>query len=271
MPEIHTKHILLISKEQELDDLLSRVLVEAHYQIHVVEDSLAMNDFFSKQYPDLILLNMHIADVDSSLILAQLHSNANERIPKIPVIIASDTGDLVEISSALKLGIKDYFIKSHFDSLQLLTKIKKQLGEAPITGGGSASSASVSLDKIKLLIVEDDKFLRDLAAQKITKEGLIVLTAVDGEQGIAMIEKELPDIILLDILLPGIDGYEVLKRVRANPALKAVHVAMLSNFGQREDIEKALNAGADQFLVKANYTLDEIVEEVKKMVATPRK
>ena len=85
-----------------------------------------------------------------------------------------------------------------------------------------------------------------------------------------MAEKEIPDIILLDILLPGIDGYEVLRRVRANPILTYTYIAMLSNFGQREDIQRALSEGADQFLVKANFTLDEVVEEVKKVISGPR-
>jgi len=121
-----------------------------------------------------------------------------------------------------------------------------------------------------VLIIEDDQFLRDLATQKLRKEQLDVDSAMDGEQGIAIAEAKIPDVILLDILLPGIDGYEVLKHVRANPVFQKTSIAMLSNFGQREDIEKALKAGADQFFVKANYTLDEIVEGVKKMLATPR-
>lgn len=119
-------------------------------------------------------------------------------------------------------------------------------------------------------MVEDDKFLRDLAAQKMVKENLDVTTAMDGEQGLSLAEKSIPNIILLDILLPGIDGYEVLRRIRLNPALANTHVAMLSNFGQREDVERALKGGADHFLVKANYTLDEVVQEVKRIVAKPR-
>ncbi|MDO8520748.1 MAG: response regulator [bacterium] len=124
--------------------------------------------------------------------------------------------------------------------------------------------------KAKLLIIEDDKFLRELATQKLFKEGLDVSAATDGEQGILLAEKGVPDVILLDILLPGIDGFEVLKRVRANPALKQTHVIMLSNFGQNEDLEKAKTLGADKFLVKANFTLDEIVKVVRELLATPR-
>ncbi|OGZ07526.1 MAG: hypothetical protein A3D65_06070 [Candidatus Lloydbacteria bacterium RIFCSPHIGHO2_02_FULL_50_13] len=124
--------------------------------------------------------------------------------------------------------------------------------------------------KAKLLIVEDDKFLRELAVQKLFKEGLDVSSAMDGEQGVLLAEKVIPDVILLDILLPGIDGFEVLKRIRANPAFNETRVIMLSNFGQNEDLEKAKAGGADKFLVKANFTLDEIVAVVREILATPR-
>jgi len=122
----------------------------------------------------------------------------------------------------------------------------------------------------KLLIIEDDKFLRELAVQKLIKEGMDVSAAMDGEQGIMLAEKGVPDVILLDILLPGIDGFEVLKRVRTNPSLKGTRVVMLSNFGQNEDLEKARVGGADKFLVKANYTLDEIVKIVHEVLSAPR-
>ncbi len=121
--------------------------------------------------------------------------------------------------------------------------------------------------KTKLLIIEDDKFLRELAVQKLIKDGLDVSAAMDGEQGVLIAEKTIPDIILLDILLPGIDGFEVLKRVRANPALAGTRMIMLSNFGQTEDVEKAKAAGADRFLIKANYTLDEIIAIVREVLA----
>lgn len=129
---------------------------------------------------------------------------------------------------------------------------------APLAAGGA---------KPKVLIVEDDKFLRELAAQKLTKEGFDLSAAMDGEQGIALAEKVIPEVILLDILLPGIDGFEVLKRIRANAALKGARVVMLSNFGQTEDLEKAKALGADRFLVKANFTLDEIISVAREEMA----
>ena len=116
----------------------------------------------------------------------------------------------------------------------------------------------------KVLIIEDDKFLRELLQVKLKKENFSVFVAVNGEEGIKKAQEEQPDLILLDLILPNIDGFEVLKRIRDNPAIAAIKVIVLSNLGQKEDVERALNLGAVDYLVKAHFTLDEIVEKAKK-------
>lgn len=120
-------------------------------------------------------------------------------------------------------------------------------------------------------MVEDDEFLRALASRKFTEEGFLVVLAVDGEQGVLLAEKEIPDLILMDVILPGIDGFEALRRIGKNPALKKTHIFMLSNFGQTEDIERARALGAEQFLVKAHHTLDEISGLMKESLAKSKK
>lgn len=114
----------------------------------------------------------------------------------------------------------------------------------------------------KILIVEDDEFLRSLTAKRIEKEGYEVVVAIDGESanGIATVNK--PDLILLDLLLPGIDGFEVLKRARADEVTKSTPIIVFSNLGQREDIDKAKGLGANDFLIKANFTLDDVIEKI---------
>ncbi len=100
-----------------------------------------------------------------------------------------------------------------------------------------------------ILIIEDDKFLRELIVQKLIKEGYTVSEAVDGEEGIKKIRDEKPALVLLDLILPGIDGFEVLARAKEDPALSPVPVIILSNLGQKEDIEKGLKLGAVDYLI----------------------
>src|SRR3989344_4615150 len=117
--------------------------------------------------------------------------------------------------------------------------------------------------RLKVLIVEDDKFLRDLMLQKLTREGFLVKAAIDGEEGIRTAVEEPPDLILLDLILPGIDGFEVMEHLRNDAKLSAVPVLVLSNLGQKEDIGRAHALGAADFMVKANFAPGEIVEKIK--------
>jgi len=113
------------------------------------------------------------------------------------------------------------------------------------------------------LIIEDDKFLRELIVRKLNKEDFEVSEAVDGEEGIKKIIEEKPDLILLDLILPGIDGFEVLARMKKESSLSSIPVIILSNLGQKDDVEKGLKMGAIDYLIKAHFTPGEIIEKIK--------
>ncbi len=115
----------------------------------------------------------------------------------------------------------------------------------------------------KILIVEDDKFLRELIAKKLTKENYDTVEAIDGEEGVKKVKEEKPDLILLDLILPGIDGFEVLSRIKEDPVLAQIPVIILSNLGQREDIDRGLGLGASDYLIKAHFTPGEIIEKIR--------
>ncbi len=123
-----------------------------------------------------------------------------------------------------------------------------------------------NLEEKYVLVVEDDEFLTDLLKQKFSKEEFSFFVARDGESGIRKAQERKPDLILLDILLPGMNGYEVLKNLKSDPSLANIPVIILSNFGQRNDIEKARQLGAMKFLVKATSDLDDIVTNIKNVI-----
>jgi DNA-binding response OmpR family regulator len=118
----------------------------------------------------------------------------------------------------------------------------------------------------KILIVEDDRFLRELIVKKLSNEGYEVFEAVDGEQGMQKTKETKPDLILLDLILPGIDGFEVLTRKKDDPMIAAIPVIVLSNLGQKEDVEKGLGLGAVDYLIKAHFTPGEIIEKVRNIL-----
>ena len=117
--------------------------------------------------------------------------------------------------------------------------------------------------KKNILIIEDDKFLRELIVQKLFKEGYAVSEAVDGEEGIKKIREEKPDLVLLDLILPGIDGFEVLSQMKNESGSPVIPVIILSNLGQKEDVEKGLKLGAVDYLIKAHFTPAEIIDKIK--------
>jgi DNA-binding response OmpR family regulator len=118
----------------------------------------------------------------------------------------------------------------------------------------------------KILIIEDDKFLRLLITRKLNQEGFSVIEALDGEEGLKKVKEERPDLVLLDLILPSVDGFEVLTRIQKDEAIKGIPVIILSNLGQREDIEKGIKLGAADYLIKAHFTPIEIVEKVKRIL-----
>ena len=120
----------------------------------------------------------------------------------------------------------------------------------------------------KILVVEDDKFLRELIVQKLLSEEYETLEAVDGEEGLKKISEGKPDMVLLDIILPGMDGFEVLKKIKEDTSLKDIPVIILSNLGQQDDIDKGIQLGAKDYLIKAEFTPGEIVKKVQAILGS---
>lgn len=119
----------------------------------------------------------------------------------------------------------------------------------------------------KVLLIEDDPFLLNMYATKLEMENFQVFTAEDGEKGLKLIAKEIPSVVLLDIILPGMDGYEVLKKIKADDKLKDIVVILLTNLGQKEDVDKGLSLGAKDFLIKAHTMPAEVVAKIKVVMA----
>jgi DNA-binding response OmpR family regulator len=115
----------------------------------------------------------------------------------------------------------------------------------------------------RILIVEDEEFLVRTLQDNLSFDGLVVDVAGNGEEAVNKIEKNKPNLILLDLLLPKQDGFYVLEEVKKNPEWKLIPVIVLSNLGGDNEIKKALNMGADDYFVKLQHPIQEVVEKVK--------
>jgi CheY-like chemotaxis protein len=126
----------------------------------------------------------------------------------------------------------------------------------------------MSMGEGKVLLVEDDKMIARTYIRKLALEGFRIAAASNGEEGLAALEKDRPDIILLDIMMPKMNGIETLKRIKANPAYKDLPVVILTNLGDRdEDVEKCKELGAEDYWVKANIPLRVVIERIRKILA----
>jgi len=118
----------------------------------------------------------------------------------------------------------------------------------------------------KILLVEDDEMLHNMYTQKFSQEGYTVISAYNGSEGIKKAEEEKPDVILMDIIMPKMDGFVALKKIKQNSALAHIPVMMLTNLGQEEDIKKGRELGADDYFIKANHTPAEVVTKIKSLL-----
>lgn len=264
------KKILIIEDDVFLGDVLLQKLKNRDYDVRLARDGMEGFKSISEFKPDLILLDIILPSMNGYEILEAKWKDPN--IKDIPVIVISNSGQPVEISRVLSLGVKDYLVKAQFDPEEVLSKVQNELGKeaGSVAGGGAAGaggSGGGSLDGKKIMWVEDDKFLSDIIARKLSREKCTLIHASAGEEAIALTEKEQPNIIMLDILLPGIDGFEILSRLKANPKTKEIPVILLSNLGQKTDLDKGRELGAVRFLIKATVTLDEIIGEIKAVLS----
>jgi DNA-binding response OmpR family regulator len=115
----------------------------------------------------------------------------------------------------------------------------------------------------KIMIVEDDSFVLDIYQTKLSQEGYSVIEARNGVEAMKKMEKEKPDLVLLDIVMPYMDGIEVLKKMKESDELKNVPVILLTNLSQKEEINVGLGLGASDYLIKSHFTPSEVMEKIK--------
>jgi len=116
----------------------------------------------------------------------------------------------------------------------------------------------------KILIVEDDTFISRMYEAKLNNLGYQTKIAENGQDGLQIIKEWLPDLVLLDLILPILDGFEVLKELKADNNFKNIPIIILSNLDQKENIEKGIALGASDYIIKAQFTPSEVVEKIEK-------
>jgi DNA-binding response OmpR family regulator len=118
----------------------------------------------------------------------------------------------------------------------------------------------------KILVVDDDAFILDMYVMKFKEQGFQVETATDGKIALEKIRTANPDIVLLDVVMPRMDGFDVMKKIKENIAPRTYKILFLTNFGQKEDVERGMELGADVYIIKAHFTPSEVAAKVKELL-----
>lgn len=284
--------------DELLRDLLKRKLEKEGYDILAVSDGEEGLKVVKDYQPDLLLLDVLMPKVDGFEVLKRLKED--KALSSIPTMIISNSGQPVEIKKALEMGVVDYIVKADFDPEEVVQKVQKfffgsepekkdgrkidieeydSSTESTNDNGNSEHSESENKEeisekkarktegeKVKILLVEDDDFLRNICQKKLEKEGFNVSIAEDGNEALKKVMENDFHLILLDIILPGQNGFDVLEKIKSNPSKSSIPVVMLTNLGQRSEIEKGLKLGAEDYIIKAHFTVGEIVAKVKEIL-----
>jgi DNA-binding response OmpR family regulator len=254
-----SKLILIAVSDTFLAESLAASAKEKGIRAVVVDNG---NDALLKMkelHPDLLISDIVLSGMDGYDLLAAKSFDKN--ITKIPVIVVSNMGLPVDMKRLPTVGIREYFIKTHIDPDEVIGKVCSILGFEP-----SDLSTVKTKKPVKILWAEDDRFLSDILSKKFLAHGYNILKANNGTEALAIAETETPDIIILDIIMPDINGFDVLQKLKMQEKFKKTPVIMLSNLSAPSDFEKSKKLGAVGFIVKAAVSLDEIVAQVEKLV-----
>ncbi len=253
--------ILVVEDNESLLATLKAKLVKEGYEVATAKDGEEALERL-KEKPDGVLLDVLLPKKTGIEVLEEMQ--ASPELLTIPIIIISNSGRPVEIELARRLGARDFLIKTDFTPQDVLAKLALYV-PPPIKTRAPDSSGRESRGLI--LVVEDDSFLRRLIIDKLKRGGFDIGEATNGKEAMSFLAEHIPALILLDLIMPGVDGFHVLEDIRKDKRLSTIPVIVLSNLGEQEHIDRAKNLGANDYLVKAHFILDEIIDRINQIIS----
>ena len=122
------------------------------------------------------------------------------------------------------------------------------------------------INQLRICIIDDDPFIVDMYMLKFQEQGFVVETAGDGKMGLTKIKEMRPHVVLIDVVMPGMDGFSVLQAIKKESLMPKPKIIFLTNFGQKEDVDRGIAMGADAYIIKAHFTPTEVVEKVRTLL-----
>lgn len=210
--------------------------------------------------PHLILLDISLPDIDGYSVLAK--KQTEPLLTKIPVFLLSMQGVAINMRNIPPNSVAEVIISLNAKSIDIVQKVNDYFGY------GMSAVETVNADKKvsqkkKILWVEDDRLIGNILEKKIISSGFDLNHVKDGEGAIQALKSFKPDVIIIDLILPGMNGFEILEALRSVESIKNVPRMVLSNLSKVTDIDKAKSLGASKYLVKASTSLEQVIVEIK--------
>lgn len=270
------KKILIIEDEEHLSEMYKMKFEQEGYSAITANDGLAGVEAAKKAKPDLILVDLVMPKMDGYQVLKKIR--ADKDIKDIKVYILSNLSQDKEINNGFQRGADGYLIKANLTPAQLVKKVDEifageKVGmKRPQPSLLEESSREIK-DKIessgpkpRILVIDDEEAITGMYKLRLEQTGYEVEVAGNGAWGLKLAYQGGFDLIVMDMVMPAMDGYEMLKKIKLCDKCKSIPIIVLSNSAQDNDIVEAKKLGADLFLLKSRITPSKLVKEVKNML-----
>jgi len=266
--------ILIVEDEEFLSDMYKIKFEQAGYEAIIAHDGEEGLGLAKKERPDLMLLDLILPKLDGFKVLAKLRQEPKTK--KIKVFILSNLGQSDEVSRGMKSGADGYFIKANLTPSQLLEKINSifnnqgEIGKNiknKIIKNENFEHRAVEKKSAKILLIEDEEAIINMYKLRFQKGGFEIEVARNGAWGLKLAKQKKFDVILLDMVMPAMNGYEAIKALKSDDNTKDVPIIILTNSAQDGDIKEAKKLGAAACLLKSMITPAKLVQEVEKILS----
>lgn len=258
--------VLLVEDNRTVAATVHSYLKRQAHRVHVASTAKEAESLLATHAIDVVVLDLILPDRDGRDLLIQLRQNpATASLPII--VLSAETGEVAK-AECLAVGASEFMPKPP-EPIALRAAVARQAAacarSAPAPAIDARSAVPPSADRPRVLLVEDDTVTSTLVRHRLVREGLEVVAFANGEDAYRWAESSAFDLAILDVKIPGMDGFELLERLREMPSMAGVPIVMLTGLGGEEDVVRGLELGANDYMVKP-FSPTELVARVRRLV-----
>lgn len=272
------KTILIVEDERFLVDMYALKLESEGFHVLTASDGLDALEVVNSNKVDLILLDLVMPRMDGYRFLDELR--AMEKGMDISVCILSNLGQTDEIKKGIEKSVKGYLVKASLTPSQLVDHVKDMLNGKFVglkrqlmkkaamerEENKKKEKKRVNPEDTKVLLIEDHQEIIDMYVMKMNQIGYLVEVAKNGAWGLKLAKQKKFDIIVMDMVMPAMHGYEMLAQIKKDSLNVETPIIVLSNSAQDQEIQNAYEKGVDRYLIKSNITPTKLVNEIYKLL-----